>query len=323
MPKQQYTTRPWRAIHESWLQSERLSLVSDRALSLFFMLLTKQDDGGRLEWTQTRVLSLVAVRAWSFKQATKYLEELAKVGSVIIEGRWVTLHRGAEFNGTPASGSAETMIPRFYPGYTASILAVDSKSNPFISLPEYTRVYQTGVDRSKRPSILAVSLSDWSLYLTEHWLPFITSDWQANIIATYPNLNLLTEAQRCVDWWAVKPDKSPKRPALAFRNWLVKATEIIAKLEAAHGKPGAGTENGTGEPGANSGAPGPARPSDAHQRGGGGAGWVPGPMRGVPRPGLAEQGAARAPDVAAGDGAVRVPHADAGSGAPGKVTPMV
>ena len=74
MPKQQYTTRPWRAIHESWLQSERLSLVSARALSLFFMLLPKQDDGGRLEWTQTRVLSLVAVRAWSFKQATKYLE---------------------------------------------------------------------------------------------------------------------------------------------------------------------------------------------------------------------------------------------------------
>ena len=125
MPKQQFCTRPWRAVHDSWLSSERLGAASDRAVILWNMLNTRQDDAGRFHWTPVRVLGLVALRRWTLEQASLYLADLARVGSVTVVGEWVTLHRGAELNGTPTAGSKDSLIPRFYPGYTDGIPTVE------------------------------------------------------------------------------------------------------------------------------------------------------------------------------------------------------
>ena len=115
MPRQQFLTRPWRAVHDPWLSSERLGAASDRAVILWHMLNTRQDDAGRFHWTPVRVLTLVALRRWTFAQASEYLADLARVGSVTIVGEWVTLHRGADFNGVPKAGTDEWKKPRLYP----------------------------------------------------------------------------------------------------------------------------------------------------------------------------------------------------------------
>ena len=229
MPRQQFATRPWRALHDACLSSERLATVSNDAFALWIMLVIRQDDAGRFPWTPVRVRSLTAIRDWNLPRASQLLDELRKSGSVSVDGIWVTLHRGAELNGPPTSGSKESMIPRFYPGYTDSIPEVELNQNDSIPLPYQVETSRNKASRNKPAArVLSVSLLDWSTYLSDHWQPFITDDWQTDIVKTYPMLNLLTEAKRCVDWWAAKPDPRPKRPASSFRNWLVKATEILA-----------------------------------------------------------------------------------------------
>lgn len=241
MPKQQFPTRPWRAIHDSWLSSERLGGVTDSAIVMFHMLNTRQDDSGRFPWTPVMVRSLTAVRPWSFAQATRFLHELASAGIVTLSGDWVTLRRGADMNGTPTSGSKESLIPRFYQQYTNSIPSVESESTVGTMKQVERKQVETNRERSKRVSILAVSLLDWATYLSEHWQPFVTDDWQSDIVTTFPMINLLTESKKCVDWWASqtppKP-KEPKRPALAFRNWCEKTMKIMAAQPPALFRPG-------------------------------------------------------------------------------------
>lgn len=115
MPKQQLYSRPWRAIHDVWLSSDRLSRASSDAIVLWHMLISKQDDKGRFPWTPVMVRSLTAIRDWDFRRATYLRDELARLGSVTIDGLWVVVRRGAELNGTPKVGGENWMIPRLYP----------------------------------------------------------------------------------------------------------------------------------------------------------------------------------------------------------------
>ena len=205
MPRQQFATRPWRAIHDSWLSSERLGAASDQAIILWHMLNTRQDDAGRFHWTRIRVLTLVAVRGWTYEEATEHLSELARVGSVTVSGEWVTLHRGDELNGTPHSGSKESMIPRFYPGYTDGIPQVERND-----IDGTTRQVETRqVERAATPPLHKP----------------ITPEYLDALQAAYPTLHVreeLANAQNRKQWG----DYVDKRKH--FENWLKRSLKYAA-----------------------------------------------------------------------------------------------
>lgn len=109
--------RAKRLLYECICYSERLSKCSLPSRWLWTLLWAKQDDQGCFPWIPTMVRNLVATTDWDEKTATKYLEELERVGLVRREEVWVTLYKGAELNGPPTSGSAGHRRPRYYQGW--------------------------------------------------------------------------------------------------------------------------------------------------------------------------------------------------------------
>ena len=164
MPKQQFSTRPWRALHDLWLSSDRLALASSDAIVLFLMLVTKQSDSGRFPWSPMRVRSLTSIRDWSFNSATKIRDELVSLGVVSVDGSWVTLRRGNELNGTPSSGGKDWILPRYYPGEDLVITQLGPGTKPALprlqstSLPDVLNTSQVDARDVLEPEVFSQPL---------------------------------------------------------------------------------------------------------------------------------------------------------------------
>ncbi len=93
--------RPWRKLHSSILESERLMDVSSDAKVLFFLLVTAQDDTGYYPWERMKVRHLVTVCGWTEQQAKIYADALVARGLATWEGQGIVLRKGSELNGQP------------------------------------------------------------------------------------------------------------------------------------------------------------------------------------------------------------------------------
>jgi len=107
-----------------------------------------------------------------------------------------------------------------HPQDGARIPSLEETTRDKTTRPESTSKRRDNKKPRSEAFLTAAALSDWASYLSEHWQPFVNETWQTEIAKDYSNLPLLTEAKKCVDWWAAKDDPRPTRPASAFRNWL-------------------------------------------------------------------------------------------------------
>ena len=244
--------RSWRKLHSKVIFSERAPLLSDSALTLFFLLVMVQDDNGYYPWTPQAVRSFTLSRTWSFEQTTELANELVAAGMAFWDkdATGIVLDRGEELNGRLRKArEALTYRNRPVVQHETPPDALGTEADRRLPLSvQRPPIDQTRLDKEEESekekeeeaeAEPGESDADSPIHFQGDILGHYSSQELLDLRGSFPLFDLEFEAERCFAWYKGKGD-SIRDARGVFRNWPGRArppNRSLPPSEASHTMP--------------------------------------------------------------------------------------